>query len=126
MFVDGRPFEQITLPIRVIGVLDGQVGQIHFAAGHARFIEQREFLEQNAQRPFVGGDVMRHEHEQMRTLLSQLAAACEAQESATYAGVAETLLMLMQPPGMRIRYTWWVGEYGSTLILRPITLSGWA
>jgi len=45
--------------------------------------------------------MMRHEHEQMRSLLAQLAAACEAHDSEGYAGVAETLLMLMQQHNMK-------------------------
>ncbi len=45
--------------------------------------------------------MMRYEHEQMRTLLSQLAAACAAHDSESYAGVAETLLMLMQQHNMK-------------------------
>lgn len=45
--------------------------------------------------------MMRHEHEQMRTLLAQLAAACDAHDSEAYAGVAETLLMLMQQHNMK-------------------------
>ena len=46
-------------------------------------------------------EMMRHEHEQMRSLLSQLEAACEAHDGAAYAGVAETLLMLMQQHNMK-------------------------
>jgi len=45
--------------------------------------------------------MMRHEHEQMRTLLAQLAAACADRDSEGYAGVAETLLMLMQQHNMK-------------------------
>ena len=45
--------------------------------------------------------MMRHEHEQMRSLLAQLAAACEAHDSEGYAGIAETLLMLMQQHNMK-------------------------
>ena len=45
--------------------------------------------------------VMRYEHDQMRTLLAQLVDACEAQDGETYAGVAETLLMLMQQHNMK-------------------------
>jgi hemerythrin-like domain-containing protein len=46
-------------------------------------------------------EMMRHEHEQMRALLSQLAKACEANDGEAYAGVAETLLMLMQQHNMK-------------------------
>jgi iron-sulfur cluster repair protein YtfE (RIC family) len=46
-------------------------------------------------------EMMRHEHEQMRTLLAQLAAACEEHDGEGYAGVAETLLMLMQQHNMK-------------------------
>ena len=45
--------------------------------------------------------MMRHEHEQMRSLLSQLEAACAAHDGEAYAGVAETLLMLMQQHNMK-------------------------
>jgi hemerythrin-like domain-containing protein len=45
--------------------------------------------------------MMRHEHEQMRSLLSQLEAACAAHDGESYAGVAETLLMLMQQHNMK-------------------------
>ena len=45
--------------------------------------------------------MMRHEHEQMRALLSQLEAACTAHDGEAYAGVAETLLMLMQQHNMK-------------------------
>ena len=45
--------------------------------------------------------MMRHEHEQMRSLLSQLALACKAHDGESYAGVAETLLMLMQQHNMK-------------------------
>ncbi len=40
--------------------------------------------------------MMRYEHEQMRSLLGQLAAACAAKDGDGYAGLAETLLMLIQ------------------------------
>jgi iron-sulfur cluster repair protein YtfE (RIC family) len=45
--------------------------------------------------------MMRHEHDQMRGLLAQLAAACDAQDSRGYGGAAETLLMLMQQHNMK-------------------------
>ena len=45
--------------------------------------------------------MMRHEHAQMRSLLSQLAAACAAHDGEAYAGTAETLLMLMQQHNMK-------------------------
>jgi len=45
--------------------------------------------------------MMRYEHEQMRSLLSQLAAACAAHDSDGYGGAAETLLMLMQQHNMK-------------------------
>ena len=45
--------------------------------------------------------MMRHEHQQMRSLLSQLEAACAARDGEAYAGVAETLLMLMQQHNMK-------------------------
>jgi hemerythrin-like domain-containing protein len=45
--------------------------------------------------------MMRHEHEQMRSLLTQLEEACTAHDGEAYAGVAETLLMLMQQHNMK-------------------------
>ena len=45
--------------------------------------------------------MMRYEHDQMRGLLSQLAAACEAKDSQEYGGAGETLLMLMQQHNMK-------------------------
>jgi hemerythrin-like domain-containing protein len=45
--------------------------------------------------------VMRYEHEQMRPLLAQLEAACAAHDGEDYAGVAETLLILMQQHNMK-------------------------
>jgi hemerythrin-like domain-containing protein len=45
--------------------------------------------------------MMRYEHEQMRSLLGQLAAACAGHDSEGYAGAAETLLMLMQQHNMK-------------------------
>lgn len=45
--------------------------------------------------------MMRHEHRQMRSLLAQLESACTGQDSDRYAGVAETLLMLMQQHNMK-------------------------
>ena len=46
-------------------------------------------------------EMMRYEHDQMRALLTQLAAACEAHDDEGYAGAAETLLMLMQQHNMK-------------------------
>ncbi|HUW36721.1 MAG TPA: hemerythrin domain-containing protein [Rhodocyclaceae bacterium] len=45
--------------------------------------------------------MMRYEHEQMRSLLEQLAQACAARDGDGYAGVAETLLMLLQQHNMK-------------------------
>jgi iron-sulfur cluster repair protein YtfE (RIC family) len=45
--------------------------------------------------------MMRHEHDQMRGLLAQLATACDARDSQEYGGAAETLLMLMQQHNMK-------------------------
>lgn len=40
--------------------------------------------------------VMRHEHEQMRGLVGQMAEALGARDSAQFGGASETLLILMQ------------------------------
>ena len=45
--------------------------------------------------------MMRFEHEQMRSLLAQLAQTCAARDREGYAGVAETLLMLLQQHNMK-------------------------
>jgi len=45
--------------------------------------------------------MMRLEHQQMRSVLAQLQAACAAQDSAGFAGLAETLLILMQQHNMK-------------------------
>jgi hemerythrin-like domain-containing protein len=45
--------------------------------------------------------MMRHEHQQMRSLLSQLGEASAAHDGEGYAGAAETLLMLMQQHNMK-------------------------
>ena len=45
--------------------------------------------------------VMRLEHTQMRQLLGQLEAARLARDAATFAGVAETLLIMMQQHNMK-------------------------
>jgi iron-sulfur cluster repair protein YtfE (RIC family) len=45
--------------------------------------------------------MMRYEHEQMRSLLSQLNEACEGRDGEGYGGAAETLLMLMQQHNMK-------------------------
>jgi len=40
--------------------------------------------------------VMRMEHEQMRGLFAEMRAALDAKDTSTYAGLSETLLVLMQ------------------------------
>ena len=45
--------------------------------------------------------MMRYEHEQMRTLLDQLAAASAARDAEAYSGDAETLLTLLQQHNMK-------------------------
>ena len=45
--------------------------------------------------------MMRHEHEQMRSLIAQLVAACVARDADGYAGAADTLLILMQQHNMK-------------------------
>ncbi len=45
--------------------------------------------------------MMRYEHEQMRTLLDQLAVACAARDADSYGGDAETLLTLLQQHNMK-------------------------
>jgi iron-sulfur cluster repair protein YtfE (RIC family) len=40
--------------------------------------------------------VMRMEHEQMRELFAEMQAALDAKDTSTYAGLSETLLVLMQ------------------------------
>jgi hemerythrin superfamily protein len=45
--------------------------------------------------------MMRYEHQQMRSLLAQLEFACDGKDADGYAGAAETLLMLMQQHNMK-------------------------
>src|ERR1035437_8845185 len=45
--------------------------------------------------------MMRAEHGQIRTVLAQLAAACDDHNSESYAGVTQPLLMLMQQHNMK-------------------------
>ena len=45
--------------------------------------------------------MMRYEHDQMRTLLKQLDAACKSKDRDAYSGVGETLLTLMQQHNMK-------------------------
>lgn len=77
--------------------LHGQM-EAHFAAE-----EDLLFPAFEAATGMSGGPtaMMRHEHEQMRALLAQLAAACAARDGDSYSGVAETLLMLMQQHNMK-------------------------
>jgi len=46
-------------------------------------------------------EMMRMEHEQMRTLFSEMKAAMEHRDSDNYLGEAETLLILMQQHNMK-------------------------
>jgi hemerythrin-like domain-containing protein len=45
--------------------------------------------------------MMRLEHQQMRSVLAQVQAACAAEDGEAYAGLAETLLILMQQHNMK-------------------------
>ena len=45
--------------------------------------------------------VMRMEHGQMRELFAEMKAALDANDTATYAGLSETLLILMQQHNMK-------------------------
>ena len=45
--------------------------------------------------------VMRYEHQQMRELLGELAQALESRDGKTFAGQAETLLVLMQQHNLK-------------------------
>lgn len=45
--------------------------------------------------------VMRMEHEQMRELFAEMKAALDAGDTGTYAGLSETLLILMQQHNMK-------------------------
>ncbi len=78
------------------------------ATAHQRFIDAMErHLQAEEQMLFpsfeeVSGmtmgptEVMRHEHEQMRQLFSEMTAALENQSSEDYLGASETLLIFMQ------------------------------
>ena len=45
--------------------------------------------------------MMRLEHEQMRSLLAEMREACRLRDAEAYGGTAETLLMLMQQHNMK-------------------------
>ena len=45
--------------------------------------------------------MMRHEHEQMRELISRLGKAVESKDKDTYLAVAEPLMILMQQHNMK-------------------------
>ncbi|OHC69549.1 MAG: hemerythrin [Rhodocyclales bacterium GWA2_65_20] len=45
--------------------------------------------------------VMRMEHAQMRELMAQMAAALKQQDSGAFAGIADTLLIMMQQHNMK-------------------------
>lgn len=72
--------------------------EAHFATE-----EQVLFPAFEASTGMTGGptQVMRFEHSQMRELLGQLAAAGQSRDEVGFAGVAETLLVLLQQHNMK-------------------------
>jgi hemerythrin-like domain-containing protein len=80
----------------------------HAATAHRQFIEamQRHFameeellfpaFEQASGNPSGPTTVMRHEHEQMRSLFGEMDEAVAQQDADAYLGTSETLLILMQ------------------------------
>ena len=72
--------------------------QAHFQAEEQALFPAFEAATGMSQGPT---QMMRHEHEQMRSLLAQLAEACAGHDAEGYGGAAETLLMLMQQHNMK-------------------------
>ena len=70
----------------------------HFDAEESVLFPAFEVATGMTQRPT---QMMRHEHQQMRSLLAQLEFACTEHDEDGYAGAAETLLMLMQQHNMK-------------------------
>jgi hemerythrin-like domain-containing protein len=67
--------------------------QQHFAMEEELLFPAFEQASGNSMGPTV---VMRHEHEQMRTLFAEMDEAVEKQDPSAYLGASETLLILMQ------------------------------
>jgi len=76
---------------------NGQM-QAHFEAEESVLFPAFEAATGMTQGPT---QMMRMEHQQMRTLLAQLEFACAEQDEDSYSGAAETLLMLMQQHNMK-------------------------
>lgn len=72
--------------------------QAHFDAEEAVLFPAFEAATGMSQGPT---QMMRQEHQQMRSLLAQMEFACSGQDEDAYAGAAETLLMLMQQHNMK-------------------------
>lgn len=70
---------------------------------HFRTEEETLFPAFEAETGMSGGptQVMRYEHAQMRDLIEQMRAAMTQRDAKTFAGAAETLLILMQQHNMK-------------------------
>jgi iron-sulfur cluster repair protein YtfE (RIC family) len=70
---------------------------------HFRTEEELLFPSFEAATGMSGGptQMMRFEHAQMRDLVDQMAAALAARDAGTFAGAAETLLIMMQQHNMK-------------------------
>lgn len=78
-----------------------QAGFTAFRQGMERHLSKEESIMFPAFEEASGSrmgptSVMRMEHEQMRELFAEMQAALDAKDTGTYAGLAETLLVLMQ------------------------------
>lgn len=78
-----------------------QAGFIAFHQGMERHLSKEETIMFPAFEQATGSSmgptsVMRMEHEQMRELFAEMQAALAAKDTHTYAGLSETLLVLMQ------------------------------
>ena len=57
--------QHLPLPVRVVGVLNRQIGERRFAAGGKRVVQCRELAAEDAQGPPVGDDVMHRDEQQV-------------------------------------------------------------
>lgn len=78
-----------------------QAGFTAFHQGMERHLSKEENIMFPAFERAMGSSmgptsVMRMEHEQMRELFAEMQAALDAKDTSAYAGLAETLLVLMQ------------------------------
>ncbi|WP_321779085.1 hemerythrin domain-containing protein [Sulfurimonas sp.] len=87
-------------------IKDAKVAYKAFADSSERHFQMEErvmFLEFETKTGMTQGPtaMMRHEHEQMRTLVSQMGEAIEDEKKDRFFGLSETLMILMQQHNMK-------------------------